>query len=343
MPDAADQARPPSPALFLETATAHQRSAALKAAVELDLFTALAEGTGTVEDTATRCGAAPRGVRILCDYLTTLGFLTKTGDRHALTRDSARFLDRRSPAYLGGTLEFTHSKRALEYNAHLTDAVRRGGAPPEGALAEDHPAWEQFARAMAPMMVFPAELLARLVSVPDARPIRVLDIAAGHGFYGIAFAKRYPNAGVVGLDWPRVLEVARENAQRAGVADRYELLPGSAFDVDFGQGRGVQYDLVLLPNFLHHFDQSTCESLLRKVHDALAEGGRVVTLDYVPDEDRIHPPNPAQFALTMLANTPAGDAYTFKELEAMFQHAGFTRNALHELLPTDNRVVISER
>ena len=343
MSDATDQDRPPSPALFFETASAHQRAAALKAAVELGLFTALAEGAGTAEDAAGRCGAAPRGVRILCDYLTTLGFLTKTGDRHALTRDSAMFLDRRSPAYLGGTLEFMHSKHALEYNDHLTEAVRRGGAPDQGMVAEEHPAWEQFARGMAPTMALPAELLAGLVSVPHARPVRVLDIAAGHGLYGIAFAKRYPNASIVGLDWPKVLEVARENAKRAGVADRYELLTGSAFDVDFGQGRGVKYDLVLLPNFLHHFDRATCESVLRKVRDALVEGGRVATVEFVPDEDRIHPPAAAQFALTMLANTPAGDAYTFKDLEAMFQRAGFTRNALHELPPTMSRVVISER
>ena len=96
----------PSPALVLDTVNAFQRTEALKAAVELDLFTHLADGPSTAAELAAACGAAPRGVRILADYLTILGFLRKEGDRYALTPDADAFLSRNSPAYLGGTLEF---------------------------------------------------------------------------------------------------------------------------------------------------------------------------------------------------------------------------------------------
>src|SRR5207253_3604413 len=95
--------------------------------------------------------------------------------------------------------------------------------------------------------------------------LKILDIAAGHGLYGLAFAKRNPKAEVTAVDWANVLEVAKENAQAAGVSDRYHTRAGSAFDVDYGNG----YDLVLLTNFLHHFDPPTCEMLLRKVRSAL--------------------------------------------------------------------------
>jgi hypothetical protein len=119
--------------------------------------------------------------------------------------------------------------------------------------------------------------------------------------------------------------------------DRYHTRPGSAFDVDYGTG----YDVVLLTNFLHHFDVPTCESLLRKVHASLAEGGRAVTLEFVPNEDRVSPPQAAAFSMMMLGSTPAGDAYTFAELETMFRNAGFARSEMHELPPTIQRVVIS--
>jgi len=128
----------------------------------------------------------------------------------------------------------------------------------------------------------------------------------------------------------------RENA---GVADRYSTIEGSAFDVDYG----TNYDLILLTNFLHHFDPPTNEALLRKVHPALAEGGRAITLEFVPNEDRISPPDAAAFSVMMLGTTPAGDAYTFPELERMFANAGFAGSEMHELPPTIQRVVISEK
>jgi ubiquinone/menaquinone biosynthesis C-methylase UbiE len=169
--------------------------------------------------------------------------------------------------------------------------------------------------------------------------MRVLDLAAGHGMFGIAFAKLNPQARVVALDWPAVLEVARQNAHAAGVADRFETIGGSAFDADWGG----KYDVVLLANFLHHFDAPTCEALLRKTHAALAEGGRAVALEFIPDEDRGGPPESVMFALTMLATTPSGDAHTFAEYGRMFRVAGFKRSELHPLDPTMERVVIGYR
>jgi methylase of polypeptide subunit release factors len=181
--------------------------------------------------------------------------------------------------------------------------------------------------------------MTKLIDYDPDRKLKVLDIAAGHGVFGIAVAERFPNAEIIALDWPNVLEVARENAQRAGVGTRYSTLPGSAFEVEFGSN----YDLILLTNFLHHFDEATCVRLLEKAHGALAEGGRAVTLEFVPDEDRVAPPGAAGFSLVMLASTPHGDAYTFTELERMFKKAGFSQSELHELPPTFQRVVISEK
>ena len=108
-----------------------------------------------------------------------------------------------------------------------------------------------------------AQIIAELI-VDRLPPKRVLDIAAGHGLYGIAVASLAPQALIVAQDWPKVLAVAEENARAAGLAERYQLLPGSAFEVEFGPG----FDLVLIANFLHHFDEPTCVSFLRKVRAA---------------------------------------------------------------------------
>ncbi|HEX8709874.1 MAG TPA: class I SAM-dependent methyltransferase [Pyrinomonadaceae bacterium] len=336
-----DQQPQPSPELFFETANAYQRSAALKAAIELEVFTALGEGLQTVPELAARCQASERGMRILCDYLVIIGFLTKEEARYHLTLDSAMFLDQRSPAYMGGTVEFLLSPMLTSGFADLAAVVRKGGTVMNegGTVAPENPVWVKFARAMAPMMAMPAQLLAKLVKPGEERTLKVLDIAAGHGLFGIAIAQQHPQALITALDWPGVLEVARENARKAGVSERYSTIEGSAFDVDYGN----DYDLILLTNFLHHFDPPTCEGLLRKVYDSLAQGGRAMTLEFVPNDDRVTPPIPAAFSLTMLGSTPSGDAYTFSELEQMLRNAGFAHSELHELPATPQRLLVSHK
>ena len=335
----AQTGKQPTPAVLFDALNAYQRTQAIKTAIELELFTAIGEGNTTAKDIGARCEASERGTRILCDFLTIAGFLTKQGNDYGLTPDSATFLDKRSPAYMGTVSQFILSPHIKSNFDRLTETVRAGGCVSDSALEPDHPMWVEFARAMAPMMAMPAQLMAQLVDPTKDKTLRILDIAAGHGLYGLAFARQNPQVEVTAVDWPNVLEVAKENAQAAGVANRYDTIPGSAFDVDYGAG----YDLVLLTNFLHHFDKETCETLLRKVRMSLVGSGRVATLEFVPNDDRVTPPQAAAFSMQMLGGTPSGDAYTFAELDEMFRNAGFQTSELHELPPTIERVVISKK
>jgi precorrin-6B methylase 2 len=331
----------PSPLLIFDTMTAYQRTGVLKAAIELDVFSAIGKGDQTPQAIAQACAVAERGVRILCDYLTVIGFLTKDDGRYHLTQDSAVFLDKRSPAYMGGAIEFLLSPMLTEAFNDIAGAVRKGGTvlPDEGSVSAGNPVWVNFAQAMASMTVMPAQAIVAMTGAEQASSLRLLDIAAGHGMYGITFAQKNPNAQVTALDWPAVLEVAKENARAAGVIDRFKTIEGSAFDAEFGAG----YDLVLLTNFLHHFDPPTCEKLLRKVHAALKDGGRAVTLEFVPNDDRISPPNSAMFSMIMLSSTPSGDAHTLAELRSMFENAGFARSEMHDLPGGVQQVVISQK
>ena len=335
----ASRPQAPSPELIFDTLNAYQRTAALRGAIDLDLFTTIAAGNKTVAAISTRIGASEKGTRILCDFLTVIGFLIKQGNEYSLSQDSSVFLDRRSPAYMGTVADFLCLAENQGAFKDMAALVCKGGTllEREGLVAPDNPVWVEFARSMAPLMAMPAELIAKMIQSDSGETRKILDIAAGHGLFGIAIARHNPNAHIVSVDWSQVLEVAKDNAEKAGVAGRYSSIAGSAFDVDFGSG----YDIVLLPNFLHHFDVPTIERLLRKVHAALSSGGRVITLEFVPNEDRVSPATPAMFSMIMLGETAGGDAYTFSEYDRMFRNAGFTRNELRELPPSPERVIVS--
>jgi 2-polyprenyl-3-methyl-5-hydroxy-6-metoxy-1,4-benzoquinol methylase len=314
------------PEHIFETLNAYQKTAALKAAIELDVFTAIGEGATTYPAIAKRCQTSERGMRILCDYLVINQFLIKNNQEYCLTPDSAVFLDKRSPAYLGSVAGFITLPEMINHFSDLAAVVRKGGSLKGDAATTDadKASWVEFARSMASLQRIAAAAVADILGAIPGEKTKVLDIAAGHGMYGIAVARRNPNAEIYALDWPAVLEVAKQNAHTAGIAARYHGLPGNVFEVEFGK----DYDVVLLTGFLHHFDPQTIETLLRKVHAALKPDGRVVTVEFVPNEDRVTPPTAAAFSMVMLGSTRAGDAYPYSEFDRMFRKVGFTLNEL---------------
>jgi len=333
----------PSPERIFTTLSAYQQTFALQAAIQLDLFTAIGEGANDPALLAKRVQASERGVRILADYMAAQGFLRKENGKYLLTQESAVFLDQRSPACMGSMATFLADKTNVENFAMLADAVRKGGTVSDigdnRKPVDDR--WVRFARSMAPMAVPMAGVLSQMVNanVRADKPIRVLDIAAGHGIYGITVAKNNPSVHVTAMDWPAVLEVAKENAKAAGVAERFSILPGSAFEANLGEG----YDYVFLTNFLHHFDIPTNEMLLRRFYAALKPGGKALTVEFVPNEDRVSPPMAACFSTVMLANTDAGEAYTFAEYEKMFRAADFKNCSLHQVPDLPQGIVEAEK
>jgi 2-polyprenyl-3-methyl-5-hydroxy-6-metoxy-1,4-benzoquinol methylase len=331
----------PNPLQIFNTIQGYQRASALKAAVDLDLFTAIGKGSSTAGEIGKACNASERGVRILCDSLVIMELLTKKGNRYALTEDSAFFLDGRSQAYMGRALKFLMHPTQLARFEQLGNAVRKGGSSDDGSLAPNDPIWMDFANGMAPMMIPAAQAMAgMLFGELNSRPsVKILDIAASHGLFGITVAQRLPKAHIYALDWANVLEVARENAAKQGLADRYHLMPGSAFDVDYGTG----YDAILITNLLHHFAPADNEKMLKKACAALNPGGQVVILEFVPNEDRITPPGAAIFSLTMLGNTPEGDAYTMAEYTTMCRNAGLEIPRQIALDPTPESLVVARK
>ena len=332
------QAAPVNPGLVFDMMQAHQRTAALKTAIDLDVFTAVGAGPCDAASIARHAKASERGIRILCDFLVINGVLAKENGKYQHTPTSAAFLDPRSPACMASVAQFLSAPALLEPFARLTDVVRDGRTTlaGDGTVEPDNPVWVLFAENMAQMTGPLAGPLAAVALEGKTGEVRVLDIAAGHGLYGIEVAKQNPQAQITGLDWAAVLQVALRNAEKAGVKDRYTMLPGSAFDVEFGG----PYDVVLLTNFLHHFDKPTNVGLLKNVRAALKPGGRAATLEFVPNEDRVSPPMSAAFAMTMLASTADGDAYTLSELSAMYAEAGFKGVKAHSIPALPQTIVV---
>ena len=287
-----------TPERIFETLNAYQKTAALKTAIELDVFSAIADGATTHASIAKRCQSSERGIRILCDYLVINGFLIKNGQEYALADDSAVFLNRRSPAYIGAAANFLALPEMMNLYQDLTAIVRAGTSlkGEKSTVEPDSSKWVEFARSMSGLQRITATALAETLDASAGEKWKVLDVAAGHGMYGVTIAKQNPNAEIFALDWP----------------------------VDFGK----DYDIVLLTGFLHHFDPQTIDTILRKAHAALKPQGRVVTVEFVPNEDRVSPPAPAAFSMIMLGTTRAGDAYPYSEYDRMFRKAGFTLNEL---------------
>jgi SAM-dependent methyltransferase len=329
-----------SPLRIFETLSAFHRTAALRAAIELDVFTAIGEGADEVPALAQRCAVSERGIRILADYLCSLGLLKKHDRSYALSPDVAAFLDRRSPASMGAAAaDIISGDMMTAAFAGLTEAVRRGETtlPNGGTLAPEHPIWVQFAFATAVPGAFLARLLGDCVAQDVGRARRLLDIAAGHGLFGIELARRNPNLEVYAVDWPDVLAVARSNAEKAGIADRFHCMPGDALSMDFETG----FDLVLITNFLPDLDATT--AMLRRCHAALVENGRVVILENMLDESGTAPPAAVSLNLSLLATTRSGGARTISQLAGCLERAGFAEVEVRELPPAPSRVMLGRR
>jgi 2-polyprenyl-3-methyl-5-hydroxy-6-metoxy-1,4-benzoquinol methylase len=285
----------------------------------MDLFTHISSGADTGRSLARKTGASERGVRILCDFLTVIGHLSKRSNRYSLPFNSRLYLTTASPAYIGSAVRFLASDAHLRAFSQLTQAVKNGGASSSAQTVPDTSNWVAFANFMAASAGPVADAVAAALDWDPNRAIEVLDIAAGHGRYGLAVAARNPRAQIFALDAPEVLAIASRHAELAGAAERYHLIPGDAFQVDFGG----PYDLIIVASFAHHFDRPTNTACFRKCRAALKPAGRLVLVDFVPNDDRVSPSLDAAFALTMLATTPNGDAYTFRELSGMLKNADF--------------------
>jgi ubiquinone/menaquinone biosynthesis C-methylase UbiE len=300
----------------------------LTTALQLGVFSHLAAGKKTAEEVARAAAASERGMRMLLDALAACQLLTKRDAHYELTPLAARFLVREGPDYLGLLME---QDDLWESWGHLTDVIR-SGQPLHRVEAQE------LAEQFFPILVQTLHVLhrerarsmAQALGIGDAprnemtgaRVPRVIDVACGSGVWGIAVAEADRAARVTAHDFPAMLAVTRNYLKRHGVERQFDFLPGDLKTTDFGR---EQYDLALLGNILHSEGEESSRSLLRRVHGALHPGGRVVIIEFLPNDDRTGPPFPIFFALNMLLNTERGNTFTLAEYTRWLRDAGFAR------------------
>lgn len=292
----------------------------LDAAIRLGLFDALSSGPLTSAEVAQRCEISLRGTRPLLDALASLEFLKKQDGRYSLTAESATFLVKTSPTYFGSFIYHNVHNLLCSWQ-RLEDAVRTG-KPVQSLDAENQGG--AFFREFVPALFALSQAAARVLAEGILRergsgPLKVLDVGAGSAVFGMAFAIANPNAQVTAADWKAVLEVARDIALQRNVLDRFSFVEGDLFESDFGSA----FDVATLGNILHMEGPERCQTLVRKVYEALAPGGTITIIEYVPDDDRTGQPMHLIFAVNMLVNTAEGDTYTLPEIRQWLLDAGF--------------------
>jgi ubiquinone/menaquinone biosynthesis C-methylase UbiE len=306
--------------LVMKDLWAARRTLALIAAIDLDLFSVIANGKTTASAVAAAVKSPVRGVEHLLDALVGMGYLTKKAAKYGLTPPADAFLVRDRHTYLGAFAE--ESRMTFPGWIQLSDVIRNGKPLRRVDTAEGREFFPKLVRAIFPMMYGSARRLVDLLPQSRLKQVeRVLDVAAGSAAWSLPFAQALPKVRVTAMDYPEVTAVAREYAQRFGVADRYDYLEGNLREVDFGL---KQYDIVLLGHIIHVEGESWGKKLIAKCFRALKPGGTLVIAEMVPNDTRTGPEFPLLFGLNMILHTEEGDVFTMAQYKEWLKKAGFT-------------------
>ena len=298
---------------------ASRTSMSLAAAIDLDVFTLIAQGKRSAADIAKATKASQRHMSRLLDVLVCVGYLTKKGSQFGLTPVASTFLDRSKPTYMGTFADET--VMSLPSWMKLAEVIRTGKSVSAVDTAEGREFFPRLVKAIFPLTYGGARGLVASLSKAKLNKIeRVLDVGAGSGAWSLPFAQANPKLRVTAQDYPEVTPTTREYAQQFGVADQYDYLEGDFRQVDFGQN---QYDVVLLGQIIHSEGETWGKVLIGKCYKALKPGGMLVIAEMIPNDTRTGPVFPLLFGLNMLVNTTEGDVYTMAEYKQWLKQAGF--------------------
>lgn len=329
-----------SPDRILQTGMGFWASKTLLSAVEIGVFTELARAPSSCETLQKSLGLHPRGARDFLDALTALGFLTRTDGLYGNSPESALFLDRGKPSYIGGILEMAGSRLYAHWN-HLTEALRTGqpqnemkggGQGPFQSMYADPARLKTFLSAMSGVSRGANMTIAR--SFPWAQYGSFADIGTAQGDLAVQIALAQPHLRGTGFDLPEVEPIFREYVTAADVCARLAFQAGDFFKQDLPKA-----DVILMGHILHDWDLPTKQMLVKKAYDALPARGAFIAYDAVIDDARIHNAFGLLMSLNMLIETPGGFDYTGAECTQWMKEAGFSAVRIEPLVGPDSMVI----
>jgi O-methyltransferase domain/Dimerisation domain len=331
----------PTPDHILQTGFAFWSSKTLLSAVEMGVFTELADGPQQFDKLAGRLGLHERSARDFLDALVALGFLKRTGDTYCNTEDTALFLDRRKPSYVGGILEMANTRLFGFWN-HLTEALRTGRQQNEAKLEGGAPTFEALYADPARLRGFLAAMsgishganMAIAKQFPWAKYTTFADMGAAQGDLATQIALANPHLEGIGLDLSECGPIFEEYVAANGVSDRVRFQPGSFFTDPL-----PALDVITMGHILHDWNTDEKKILVKKAFDALPSGGALVVYDAIIDDDRSKNAFGLMMSLNMLIETEGGFDYTGADCMGWMKEAGFTGCYVEHLVGPDSMVV----
>jgi precorrin-6B methylase 2 len=320
---------PPSPELIMQVGTGFWASKTLLSAVELELFTVLGDEHLLAAEIGDRLGLHPRSRTDFLDALVSLGLLARDGDgassRYTNTADTALFLDKRRPTYIGGLLEMAN-ERLYAFWGNLTKALRTGEPQNEAAVGEDFFAalysnedrLELFLRAMQGAQLGPLMALVQCIDLSSASVL--CDVGGANGTLSAIAVQHFPNLRAISFDLAPVIPVAQRHLKAMGVDDRVTTLAGDFFADDLPKA-----DVITMGNILHDWNEDQKRTLIGKAYAALPDGGRFIAIENLIDDERRANTFGLLMSLNMLIETPGGFDYTPAQFDGWCRAAGFTR------------------
>jgi len=312
-----------TPERLMELSFAYAPPLIISAGVSNQVFDSLGDGAKTPEQVAEKTGASARALRILMNALAGLNLLKKDRQgKYSLTPESAAFLLSKNPGTHAGFFG-TIAPQLISRWLRLSDIVREGR--PAVAVNQETEGTEFFSQLVEniiPLSYPPAQKLADHLKVAKTKnDIRVLDLAAGSGIWGIALAQKSPRVRVAAVDWAGMIPTTKRITQKFGVGDRFNYVEGDILEANFGSG----YDIATLGHILHSEGEERSRELLKKTFRALKSGGTIAIAEWLVSDDRTKPLPSLMFAVQMLVNTEKGDTFSFNEIKNWLEEAGFKK------------------
>jgi ubiquinone/menaquinone biosynthesis C-methylase UbiE len=295
----------------------------ISAAVTNEVFDTLESGAKTVQEVGKETGASERGLRAVMNALVGLELLKKNRqEKYSLTPESAAFLISKKPGTHAGFFG-TIAPQLISKWLRLTGIVREGR--PAVAVNQETEGTEFFSQLVEniiPMSYPVAQKLGDHLKVAKTKnELRVLDLAAGSGIWGIALAQKSPRVRVAAVDWAGMIPTTKRITEKFGVGDRFEFIGGDLLETNFGNG----YDIATLGHILHSEGEDRSRQLLKKTFRALKSGGTIAIAEWLVNDDRTEPLPSLMFAVQMLVNTEKGDTFSFHEIKSWLEDAGFRK------------------
>lgn len=339
-------AQPSTPEQIMQLGFGFWGAKTLLSAIELNLFTELANGPLDAHTLGERLGLYPhpgeegRGTRDFLDALVALQMLERSNDGLYRNTDATNtFLDRRKPSYVGGILEMANA-RLYGFWGSLTEALRtdqpqneiKKGESIFDALYTDQARLEIFLKAMTGISKAAATAIAQKFPWSDYRT--VIDIGTAQGALPVQVALTHEHLTGGGFDLPPAGPIFKKYVSEHGLNERLRFYEG-----DFFRDPLPAADVLVMGHILHDWDLDTKRMLLKKAYEALPEGGALIVYESLIDDDRRTNAFGLLMSLNMLIETQGGFDYTGADCCEWMREAGFRQTRVEHLVGPDGMVV----